>query len=427
MASRPPDIPATLPTDRSEGTRRLSSRRYFPCFEGLRALAAGAVVVYHSVTLAGPEAAGALYTPVAVLDMGVSIFFVISGFLIYRPFVDAAAEGRPSRGPLRFWWRRLLRIVPAYWLALSVLWALGWVDLGPQPWRFYLFLQIYDAYTTLGGIVPAWSLNTEISFYLFVPFWAWLVRRVLGRGRPTLTLEAGGAVALIAVAYVSRVVLSGVDRVWAIGGDGQEVTMRAVSFSWLPNTIDLFALGMLLAVLSIWAGRDPRLRARLDQVAQPAGIWWAAAGAGWLAFAYGWGEPSLNGGYQGGYWQARQAAFGFVAVCLLVPAVFGDQERGVIRAGLRSRPVVWTGAVSYALYLWHLDLLSQIPVWLDRPAAEVPIPVLIVGAFTLGLGAASLSWYLLEKPLQSLRRDGPAVSVVPPELAPAGRSGLVEA
>ncbi|WCO65074.1 acyltransferase [Iamia majanohamensis] len=419
MASRPADIPATLPTDRSEGTRAAPRRRYFPCFEGLRALAAGAVVVYHSVTLVGRDAAGTAYTPVAVLDMGVSVFFVISGFLLYRPFVAAAAEGRPAIGPLRFWWRRVLRIVPAYWFALSVLWALGWVELGAEPWRYYLFLQIYDAYTTLGGIVPAWSLNTEMSFYLFLPFWAVLMRRVLGRGRPTFALEAAGAVGLIALAYVSRAVMSGVDRVWAVSDAGAEVTMREVSFSWLPNTLDLFGLGMLLAVLSVWAGRDERLRAWCDRVAQPAGLWWVAAAGVWLGFAYGWGEPSLNGGYQGGYWQVRQAAFGLVAVCLLVPAVFGDQDRGLVRAALRSRTVVWVGALSYGLYLWHLDILQQVPGWLDRPAAEVPVLVLVAAAFGLGLLAASVSWYLLEKPLQALRRDGPAVSVVPPEVEAA--------
>lgn len=422
MVSRPADIPTTLPTDPVEGTRVVGRARYFPCFEGLRALAAGAVVVYHGVTLAGPDAAGGLYTPVAVLDMGVSIFFVISGFLLYRPFVVARVEGRPAIGAHRFWWRRILRIVPAYWAALTVLWALGWVTVGDQPWRFYLFVQIYDPYTTLAGIVPAWSLNTEMSFYLFIPLWAFLVRRVASRvgepGRPTVAVEAGGAAVLFVAGYASRAVMSGIDRVWAIGGDGQPVTMRQVSFSWLPNTVDLFALGMLVAVLSVAADRDPALRARLDRLAQPAGAWWAAAAATWLAFAYGLGEPSLNGGYQGGYWQARQAAFGLVAVTLLVPAVFGDQDRGVLRSGLTSRPVVWLGAVSYALYLWHLDLLQEVPGWLDRPAAEVPIPVLVGGAFVLGTLAAAASWHGLEKPLQALRRDRPALSVVPPPLTP---------
>lgn len=379
-------------------------RAHFPGFEGLRALAASAVVLYHAVTLAGREAAGLLHTPVAVLDMGVSVFFVISGFLIYRPFVAAGTAGRSPLPAHRFWWRRVLRIVPAYWAALSVLWLLGWVELGDTAWRHYLFLQIYDAYTTLGGIVPAWSLNTEMSFYLFVPLWALLVRRVLGRGRPSLRLELGGALALVAAGYGARVVMSSIDRVWAVGDQGQTVTMRQVSFSWLPTTIDLFALGMALAVASVAAGRDPALRARLDRLARPAWAWWALAAATWLAFAYGLGEPSLNGGYQGGYWQVRQAAFGLVAVALLVPATFGDQDHGRIRRALRWRPVVWLGAVSYGLYLWHLDLVQQVPVWLDRPPSEVPVPVLVGAAFALGLGAAAASWYGLERPLARARR-----------------------
>lgn len=384
------------------------ARVHLPCVEGLRALAASAVVVYHAVTLVGRDGAGRIYTPVAVLDMGVSVFFVISGFLIYRPFVAAATAGRAPLAAHRFWWRRVLRIVPAYWTALSVLWLLGWVQLGDEPWRFYLFLQIYDAYTTLGGIVPAWSLNTEMTFYLLVPVWALLVRRVLGRGRPRLRLELAGALALVATGYAARVALSAVDRVWAVGGDGQVVTMRQVSFSWLPSTIDLFGLGMALAVVSVATSRDPALRARLDRLARPAGAWWALAAATWLGFAYGLGEPSINGGYQGGYWQARQAAFGLVAVALLVPAVFGDQAHGRIRALLRWRPVVWLGTVSYGLYLWHLDLLQEVPGWLDRAPADVGAPVLVGAAFALGLTAAAASWYGLERPLSRLRRTGPA-------------------
>ena len=422
MASRPADIPAAVPADPAEGSGPVLRARYFPCFEGLRALAAVAVVVHHAASNAGPVRAGFLATPAAVMDGGVSIFFVISGFLLYRPFVAAGAEGRPPTPPHRFWWRRFLRIVPAYWVALTVLWGLGWITVGEQWWRFYLFLQVYDPFTTLNGIVPAWSLNTEVTFYLFVPLWALVLRYVLGRGRPSLRLELAGALSLVAAGYVSRVLFSASDRVWAIGFEGQEVTMRSISFAWLPNQIDLFALGMVLAVLSVWAGQRPDLRARLDRLARPAGAWWAAAAAAWLALAYFVGDASHNGGYQGGYWQLRQATLGFVAVALLVPAVFGDQDRGVIRGGLRSRPVVWLGAVSYGLYLWHLDVIEEVPGWLDRVPGQVPIVVLLAAGLVGGTAAAAVSWYAIERPLQRLRRDRPNLAVTPPA-AGAGDSG----
>jgi peptidoglycan/LPS O-acetylase OafA/YrhL len=414
MVSGSAVLPAVVPTDAREGSRQVPRLGHFPCFEGLRALAALAVVAYHVITDAGPEGAGFLFTPGSVLDMGVSVFFVISGFLLYRPFVVAGAEQRPPVRLARFWWRRVVRIVPAYWAALTFMWVVGWVEVGDQPWRLYLFLQIYDPYTTLAGIVPAWSLNTEVSFYLFLPLWAALVHRVGRRWGGGLGVPLAGAGVLVVAGYVSRAVFSAADRVWAVSGTGEPVTMRQISFSWLPNTIDLFAIGMGLAVLSVWAARDAGLQRRLDRLAGTGAAWFAGAVAVWLTFAYVWGEPSLNGGYQGAYWQVRQAAFGLVGLCLLVPATFGDQARGVVRRGLQVRTVVWIGAVSYGLYLWHLDILQELPGWLDRPFADIPLVVLFGLTLGLGLVAAAASWYGLERPLQVLRPAHRVAAPAPP-------------
>ena len=109
------------------------------------------VLVHHAASIAGGRA-GWVATPAAVYDGGVAVFFVLSGFLLYRPMVVADASDRPSLPWRVFWWRRVLRIVPAYWVALTVLWAAGAFELGGQWWRFYLFLQIYDELTVLGGI-----------------------------------------------------------------------------------------------------------------------------------------------------------------------------------------------------------------------------------------------------------------------------------
>ncbi len=64
---------------------------------------------------------------------------------------------------------------------------------------------------------------------------------------------------------------------------------------------------------------------------------------------------------------------------------------------------MWVGTVSYGLYLWHLDILQELPGWLGRPFADVPIPVLLGLTLGLGLLAAAASWYGLERPLQVLR------------------------
>src|SRR5213592_3870613 len=91
----------------------------FPHIDSLRAIAAIAVLGTHAAIFAGadgPHTTSGHYAE--RLEVGVAIFFVISGFLLYRPFAAARATAAqpPHTGP--YAWRRALRIVPAYWLAL---------------------------------------------------------------------------------------------------------------------------------------------------------------------------------------------------------------------------------------------------------------------------------------------------------------------
>src|SRR5207248_5286076 len=98
----------------------------FPLFDSLRAIAALAVVTTHAAFYSGAlNSHIALLRQVAArLDVGVTIFFFISAFLLYRPFARAALRDEPSPEELPYAWRRVLRIVPAYWLALTVTAAL---------------------------------------------------------------------------------------------------------------------------------------------------------------------------------------------------------------------------------------------------------------------------------------------------------------
>jgi len=401
MPSGPADE-AALPSRRPDNAIAPVTRRpRFPCLEGIRALAASLVVVHHAASLVGPARAGFLATPAAVMDIGVAIFFVLSGFLIYRPFAAAHLAGCAPQRARSFWWRRVVRIIPAYWCALTILWATGSFHLGTDWWRYYLFLQVYDVFTAFGGIVPAWSLNTEMAFYLFVPVWSLALRRVVYRGRRARPLLELGAVAGLAVmGYVARAVISASGRVWAAVPGHPPVLMRSVAFTWFPTNVDLFGAGMAVAVLSAWAADDPALRAKVDRLFERSGAWWAAAVVLFVWFAYRVGPPSFAVGYRGFYWQQRQFTFALIGVCLLLPAVFGDQERGGVRRVLRWGPVAWVGALSYGLYLWHKNLLDRVPGWLHRPPQLTPVLVVVAAGFLFGLAAAAASWYLLEQPVQ---------------------------
>ena len=183
--SNPKHAVASEPKVIAPGPESAAPRRppRFPAFDGLRAIAAVTVVVVHvgfvsGLTPRNPHGVG-MYT--ARLEIGVSVFFLISGFLLYRPFVVAhlAAAPRPRTGA--FWLRRLLRIVPAYWLVLFIATSILHVGpgIGPGGWKayasHYLFLQIYFPSQDLKGISAAWSLCVEMTFYLFIPLYAALI------------------------------------------------------------------------------------------------------------------------------------------------------------------------------------------------------------------------------------------------------------
>src|SRR5437588_12172080 len=163
-------------------------RREFPLFDSLRAIAFLCVLMTHAAIFAGLEGPGTRLGPFyARLDLGVNVFFAISGFLLFRPFVVAHLESEPSIRVRAFAWRRFLRIVPPFWLMLTVvsLW-IGAPDVfKPAHLPFYYgFAQIYNVHTlTLQGLPQAWSLCVEVSFYLFLPLYAALIRWLPGATR----------------------------------------------------------------------------------------------------------------------------------------------------------------------------------------------------------------------------------------------------
>jgi len=173
----------------------------FPLLDGVRALAALSIVLLHVGDATGFARTSRLGAFTARMDAGVALFFVLSGFLLYRPFVASRLEARPAPSAGRYLRRRLLRIVPAFWVAMLVMGALGWISvLNGDWWRYFGFLQNLSVETVLGGIRPAWSLCVEMSFYLVLPLWALGAARALG-GRPRarqIRLEAETQTARIA-------------------------------------------------------------------------------------------------------------------------------------------------------------------------------------------------------------------------------------
>jgi peptidoglycan/LPS O-acetylase OafA/YrhL len=363
----------------------------FPLIDSLRALAAISVLVYHTA-YSSLATFVAWYRPVVGhLDAGVPLFFAISGFLLYRPFAAARFTGRERPRTRDYLRRRVLRIVPAYWLALTVLAIYpGLVGVfGDEWWRYYGFLQIYDANTVLAGLPQSWSLAVEMTFYLALPLYAiaigWLCR---GRSADTVLRMELGSLALLGLASLAW-------RTWRTH-EGALVAQTT-----LPGLFDWFAPGMALAVLSV-AMREGGRRWRIaDVVARRPWIPWLIAAAAFALLA-ATVEPVLIGGpgASGVDYLLTNVCLAVVAIFVLIPAVVGAEGGGLVRRLLSLRSLAWLGVVSYGIFLWHHTPMS----WLVDRGVLTWVPghgflVLTALTFLFAVVAATLSYYLVERPI----------------------------
>ncbi len=363
----------------------------FPCFDGLRAFAALSVIAVHTTFVSGFTGRSAFGHYSARLEIGVSVFFVISGFLLYRPFAAAHFSHRQGPAAPSFWGRRLRRIVPAYWAAFLVVTYVLHADAIRTGWgalAIYLgFAQIYSPYHALTGITQAWSLCTEMSFYFALPLWAALV----GRGRRTtdrqLRVELGGLTALTAVSFGYRVAVL------------QWHTREALTMpNWLPAYADLFSLGMLLAVISAYLEATERRPDWLWHPTLPL-ISWALAGVAFVTVS-NIGLPSTPVTASSvGLSLARQTLYGLFAFCLVTPAVVGPQDRTAIRRILQSRGLMLIGVVSYGVYLWHEAAIALFLRWTGGHEFAMSVWQLSLAVTALAIVAATASYVLIERPV----------------------------
>ena len=390
--------------------------RRFPLFDSLRAIAAIAVLGAHAAGPAQAVTEEAFARPFAMrLGVGVAIFFVISGFLLYRPFLAAHVTGaaRPRFGSYAL--GRFLRIYPAYWVALTVIAAWGYADAAFTSDGPYLYLLIQNYFDLgLAGIGTAWSLCVEVAFYVFLPLFVVALGHAGGTSAESRLRRA--AVAIGALAAIGLVL-----RAWLTARGGH------VAADEVPATfLDWFALGMGLAVLSVWVEtRGERLPRGLRWLDGAPSAAWAAALVAFVVLSLAF-DPDEPGYGAGGEWGAH-VLYGVVGVALALPVALGDHSRGLLRRMLANRVLLYLGLVSYGIFLWHIAVIRQLEEWhLER--VDFVHPYILWPAVTLALTTviATLSYYAIERPALGLRRrllgpeaDRPAGEATA-EPAPAG-------
>lgn len=319
--------------------------------DAVRGLAAVGVFVFHSSNRVG-ETYGTPYRFLGHLDVGVRVFFVLSGYFIYRPFVRAHLRSGRGIAIGDYTWKRFWRIYPAYWIALVFAWIVGYADIEGVHGivKHGLLVQNFFEDRGGGGIRESWTLVVEVTLYVLIPVFAFGVRllgRVVGRVRAELVavpsvLAAG---VLLLRPYVDQ------RGVFAEAGLGRV----------LEPAILAAGSGMLLAVVDSidWSAQT---RARLARIGAPAWAWWTAAAALfatlvlWLADDFTTPDRTRHDPD----WFNYQWGHALIAALLVAPLVLAPDAGGRLRAFLSHRWVVFLGVVSFSFYLWHIRVLTFI-------------------------------------------------------------------
>jgi len=364
----------------------------FPLLDSLRAIAALGVLVGHAAFLSGAAQRHWWGAATANGNLGVAVFFVLSGFLLYRPLINAQLNGAPRTRLRDYTRRRLLRIVPAYWVALTVLaiWPGLGPDFGGNWWRYYFFLQLYNRYTILLGIPQAWTLCVEVSFYFVLPLYAVALGH-LTRGcdvRRRLAMEAGILLLLSTASIALRYSWLEHQSIWS---------------NTLPAIFDWFALGMGLALMSAAEqGGWSAPRAIRALTARPV-VCWGAAASTFLGVCLLFPNKTGFGSTVGREMFAHHLLGGVVALFLVLPAVFDPGDRGWPRRLLAWPVLGWLGLISYGIYLWqalgpalHAHGIGQRPTTLSFVA-------LLSAMFAVSVACATISYYAVESPILRLK------------------------
>jgi len=372
-----------------------TTEKRFAGLDHLRALAILLVFIYHFGLFGHPawvETVGGFGWT------GVDLFFVLSGYLIGGQLLGRVAQGRPlALG--EFYFKRLLRIVPAYLAVLAVYFAIpAFKERSELPplWRFLTFTQNFglDAHTS-GAFSHAWSLCVEEQFYLLLPL-ILLVMLALRAGRWMLWLLP----ALFGLGLFLRI-YSWDLFIAPMLSRGIETGLGVTYYKWIyyPSytRMDGLLAGVGLAALCHF---QPGLWSRLTR-----------HGNAWLLLAL----ALLGGAYFlcADLITFSATAFGYPLVdagyAVLVLAALSP---GCLLYRFDSRLTAWIAAISYSLYLVHKPLIHLTQVVLggygfnaDGNAVFLAASVVaVLGGWALHLGVERPALRLRDRLLKRTAR-----------------------
>jgi len=402
--------------------------------DGLRALAALSVLVYHATSVAGARLVVAghdLTWTFFYTESGVDLFFTLSGFLLFLPYARAMLDRSALPDARMFYRRRALRILPAYYVCLAALVVTQWptysTPVGIQNVLAHLAL-LHDIAPPFNRTIsgPFWTLAVEWQFYLLLPLIAWAIARVaagsprrllagiLGMIAAALALREGDALLNVHRAAAPHAALPWIDLAQriVIGSQGKY--------------LEVFGVGMLCSVAYTLIVRRVDLRGarrpRLVGVALLALALLTYLSYGPLVY------ERRNAILAAFYLALRPTDIIMLVGPLLLGVGYGALTLGVLLAPRLVRaPFEWgalrfVGLISYSLYLWHETIINLVYPHL-APIGALRLPVALGIGVLVAIPFAYLSYQLIERPFLRRRRNTASAAGPTPAAPSADRGG----
>jgi peptidoglycan/LPS O-acetylase OafA/YrhL len=328
----------------------------------------------------------------SVLGTGVELFFVLSGFLLFLPYARSAFLDRDLPSSKRFFQRRALRILPAYWASLTIfvlaISLFGSTSIGANDIGLHVLLAHNLLKSTYMSINPVyWTMAVEVQFYLVLPIIAILVVDTIRRGRYWNTVAVFGGIGVVSIiAYAASI------EFHRVGGNIAQLVDLPSMFQYLP----VFGVGMLASLGFVAATEGPWA----DRNLRNTGMIVGAAGLVLIGLLVVLNQMTLN------HWR-----YGYVAVNQLSGLAYGAILIGVVlgwRSWQRGLTREWIRFFGMISYIWNFVVLQYFVLPRVGHYVHGSIAFVLVG-LVVGLAVlvpvALASYLAVERPFMGARRS----------------------
>ncbi|CAN5653436.1 hypothetical protein BH10ACT8_BH10ACT8_26540 [soil metagenome] len=354
--------------------------------EGYRGVAAVTIIAFHVVQyIIAATGASALLTRITSIET-VDILFVLSAYLLTLSYAKAALDQSSALPAKEFLFRRAVRILPLYWIGVTVVWSMRNSTL-PGDWRDLLehltFTQVFDNKRIFYTLGPTWSMSLEIIFYLMLVVLGPLAVRGCARiaeRRNRVAVLVAGCLVLFAIPVIWNFTAYNVFH----------LTYNHWSVYFGPQSrFAAFAVGMLLAVLVRARGGKPLLNGSWPLVVRVAGLAVVLVAA-LLNHPASYGQVAYH----------DLAAVGWLL--LLASTQLGTPGQRWAKA-FSWRPLTLLGLISYSTYMWHEPIMQLLSNHHITQRTVAGAPWMLFAVLTVSIAVGTLSYRLIEFPTSKIR------------------------